>query len=92
MAMAFMRATRGPALGAAAAVMLAGQASAAPGAWEINLQPAASPIMEMIHRFNNGVLIVVTLIVLLVLALLVYCIVRFNARANPVPRRPSTTR
>jgi len=45
--------------------------------------------MEMIHRFNNGVMIVVTLIVLLVLALLIYCIVRFNARANPVPSRTS---
>jgi cytochrome c oxidase subunit 2 len=58
-----------------------------PQPWEINLQPAGSPIMEMIHRFNNGMLVLVTLIVLLVLALLVYCIVRFNARANPVPSR-----
>ena len=89
MAMAFMRATRGPALGAAAAVTLAGQASAAPGAWEINLQPAASPIMEMIHHFNDGVMIVMALVVLLVLALLAYCIVRFNARANPVPSKTS---
>jgi cytochrome c oxidase subunit 2 len=66
----------------------AGAANATqPEPWEINLQPAASPIMEMIHAFNNGILIVITLIVLLVLALLVYCIVRFNSRANPVPSR-----
>jgi len=58
-----------------------------PVPWEINLQPAASPIMEMIHSFNNGLLVVVTLIVLFVLALLIYCIVRFNSRANPVPSR-----
>ena len=31
-----------------------------------------SPIMEMIHRFNDGILIVMTLIVVFVLALLVY--------------------
>src|SRR6476660_3433334 len=31
-----------------------------PRPWEMNLQPAASPIAEMIHRFNNGLLIVVT--------------------------------
>ena len=57
--------------------------------WQINLQPAASPIMEMIHRFNNALLIVVTLIVLFVLALLVYVMLRFSARANPVPTRTS---
>ena len=72
-------------------VALFGFASAAgatqPVPWEINLQPAASPIMEMIHSFNNGLLVVVTLIVLFVLALLIYCIVRFNSRANPVPSR-----
>jgi len=58
-----------------------------PEPWEINLQPAATPIMEMIHSFNNGILIVVTLITLFVLALLGYCIIRFNARANPVPAK-----
>jgi cytochrome c oxidase subunit 2 len=58
-----------------------------PQPWEINLQPAGSPIMEMIHKFNNGMLILISLIVLLVLVLLVYCIVRFNSRANPVPSR-----
>jgi cytochrome c oxidase subunit 2 len=60
-----------------------------PEPWQINLQPAASPIMEMIHSFNNGVLIVVTLITLLVLALLLVCMLRFNARANPFPSRTS---
>ncbi|HVZ14680.1 MAG TPA: cytochrome c oxidase subunit II [Bauldia sp.] len=72
------------------ALAVAGPAGATePQPWEINLQPAATPIMEMIHHFNNGLLIVVTCIVLFVLALLLYCIVRFNARANPVPSRTS---
>lgn len=89
MTMAAMRAARNVALAGAAMIAFGGPASAEPQNWEINLQPAATPIMEMIHRFNNGVLVVLTLIVILVLSLLVYCMVRFNARANPVPSRTS---
>jgi cytochrome c oxidase subunit 2 len=75
---------------AGGAAGLAGAASAAqPEPWEVNLQPAATPIMEMIHAFNNGIMIVVTVIVLVVLALLTYVMLRFNARANPVPSRVS---
>ena len=62
-------------------------AHANPVPWEISLQPAASPIMEMVERFNDGLLILITLITIFVLALLIYVIVRFNARANPVPSR-----
>jgi cytochrome c oxidase subunit 2 len=58
-----------------------------PQPWQITLQPAASPIMAMVHRFNDGLLIVVALITIFVLGLLVYVMVRFNARANPVPSR-----
>jgi cytochrome c oxidase subunit 2 len=47
--------------GASLAAVSAGPASAAqPQPWEITLQPAASPIMAMIHSFNNGTLIVVS--------------------------------
>lgn len=60
-----------------------------PVPWQIGLQPAASPIMEMIHHFNNGLLIVVSLITLFVLGLLLLCMVRFNARSNPEPSRTS---
>jgi cytochrome c oxidase subunit 2 len=63
--------------------------AAQPEPWQIGLQPAASPIMEMIHRFNNGLLIVVTLITLFVMALLIFCMIRFNARSHPVPSRTS---
>jgi cytochrome c oxidase subunit 2 len=80
------------------ATLLAGAASgffgglahaAQPEPWQIGFQPAATPIMEMIHSFNNGLLIVVTLITLFVLGLLLYCMIRFNARSNPVPSRTS---
>lgn len=63
--------------------------AAQPVDWQIGLQPAVSPIMEMIHRFNNGLLLLVTLIVLFVMGLLLYCMIRFNARSNPVPTRTS---
>ncbi|MEO8668552.1 MAG: cytochrome c oxidase subunit II [Bauldia sp.] len=70
--------------------LLAGPASASqPRPWEMNLQPAASPIAEMIHRFNNGLLILVTIITLFVLVLLVYVMIRFNAKAHPVPSKVS---
>lgn len=75
---------------ASVAALVAGPALAAqPEPWQVGLQPAASPIMEMIHQFNAGLLAVVATIVLVVLALLVYCMVRFNARANPVPSKTS---
>jgi cytochrome c oxidase subunit 2 len=61
--------------------------ASAPEPWQFTLQPAATPIMAMIQGFNDWLLIVVTLITVFVLALLVYVMVKFNARANPVPSR-----
>jgi cytochrome c oxidase subunit 2 len=58
-----------------------------PAPWEYKLQQAGSPVMERIEAFHNGVLVVITLITLFVLALLVTVIVKFNAKANPVPSR-----
>ena len=56
--------------------------------WQMGLQPAASPSMEGIHWFHNGLLLpIITVITLFVLALLIYVMVKFNARANPVPSR-----
>jgi cytochrome c oxidase subunit 2 len=82
------------AAGAATAVATGGAADQAPIViepmpWQLNLQPAATPVMQMLHTFNTGLLIVCSAIMLLVLVLLVYCIVRFNARANPVPSKTS---
>jgi cytochrome c oxidase subunit II len=56
--------------------------------WQIGLQPAASPSMQGIHWFHNDLLLpIITAIVLLVLGLLIYVMVKFNARSNPVPSR-----
>jgi cytochrome c oxidase subunit 2 len=54
--------------------------------WQMGLQPAASPSMEGIHWFHNGLLLpIITVIALFVLALLLMVMVKFNAKANPVP-------
>jgi cytochrome c oxidase subunit II len=60
-----------------------------PHPWQIGMQAAASPIMQMIHWFNGMTLVVITVITLFVLALLLICMLRFNARANPEPSRTS---
>jgi cytochrome c oxidase subunit 2 len=74
---------------------VAGMALAAGGAafgaqprpWEITLQEAATPVMESIISFHNLLLVIITLITLFVLALLVIVVLKFNAKANPVPSR-----
>ena len=56
--------------------------------WQMGLQPAASPSMQGIHAFHNGLLLpIITVIVLLVLGLLLYVMAKFNAKSNPVPSR-----
>lgn len=50
--------------------------------------PAASKLAEEVHFFHNGILMpIITVISLFVLALLLFVMVRFNAKANPVPRK-----
>ena len=53
---------------------------------EIGLQKSVTPIMDSIVAFHDGILLWTCIgITLLVLALLVIVIVRFNAKANPKP-------
>ncbi|HEY0421735.1 MAG TPA: cytochrome c oxidase subunit II transmembrane domain-containing protein, partial [Rhodopila sp.] len=61
--------------------------SGQPAPWEYKLQEAASPVMENIVWFHNWLLIIITIITLFVLALLIAVVVKFNARANPIPSR-----
>src|SRR5271154_6270901 len=58
-----------------------------PAPWEYKLQEAASPVMENITWFHNFLFVLITIITLFVLALLVIVVVKFNAKANPVPSR-----
>jgi cytochrome c oxidase subunit 2 len=69
---------------------LCGSAFAAggqPAPWEMKLQEAASPVMENITWFHNYLLWLITAITLFVAALLVIVVVKFNAKANPVPSK-----
>jgi cytochrome c oxidase subunit 2 len=58
-----------------------------PAPWEIRLQEAVTPVMENITWFHGLLLTIITIITLFVLALLIAVVVKFNARANPVPSR-----
>ena len=56
--------------------------------WQISMQEAVTPVAEGIHWFHNGLLLpIITVITLFVLALLIYVMVKFNAKANPVPSK-----
>lgn len=77
----------------AALALTAGAALAAdgePSPWQLGLQLAATPVMEQIRWFHNGLLLpIITAITALVFVLLVIVMVRFNKRANPTPSKTS---
>ena len=58
-----------------------------PTPWQYSLQESGSPVMENIAWFHNVLLVIITVITLFVLALLITIMVKFNAKANPVPSR-----
>ena len=58
-----------------------------PDPWQLGLQLPASPVAHGIHNFHNLLLVITTLIAAFVLVLLIVVMVRFNARAHPVPSR-----
>ena len=58
-----------------------------PAPWEYKLQEAATPVMENITWFHNFLSVLITVITLFVLALLVIVVMKFNAKANPVPSK-----
>lgn len=55
--------------------------------WGIWTQDPASPIMEEITNLHNILTVIIILITIFVFALLGYIIMRFNAKANPVPSK-----
>src|SRR5438105_15537468 len=56
-----------------------------PAPWEYKLQEAATPVMEYITWFHNYLTLLIFVITLFVLGLLVAVVVKYNAKANPVP-------
>ena len=67
----------------------AGSALALPYNWQTGFQPAVTPVMARIEEFHTFVLYIITLVTLFVLALLIWIIIRYNQRANPVPSKVS---
>ncbi len=53
----------------------------------MNFQPAASPLAHDQQWLDHFVLIIISVVTVLVCLMLLYCILRFNKRANPVPAR-----
>ncbi|HEY4136062.1 MAG TPA: cytochrome c oxidase subunit II [Alphaproteobacteria bacterium] len=75
---------------AAAGLFLPALASAdVPQPWKFGFQDAATPVADDIHALHHLLLIIITIITLFVLALLLYVIIRFNAKNNPTPSRTS---
>ena len=58
-----------------------------PAPWEWTLQESATPVMDKITSFHTLLVWIITIITLFVLALLIMVVVKFNAKANPVPSR-----
>jgi cytochrome c oxidase subunit 2 len=55
--------------------------------WQMGLQDAATPVAEGIAWLHNFLLVIITVITLFVMALMAYIMVKFNAKANPVPSK-----
>jgi len=51
----------------------------------LGFQPAATELARDLQWLDGMILVIITVITLFVTALLAYCIVRFNRRANPTP-------
>ncbi|PZM09147.1 cytochrome c oxidase subunit II [Rhizobium tubonense] len=60
-----------------------------PKPWQMDFQPAATPIMSQVRWFEHYTLWFIVPITLFVLALLITVMVKFRASKNPVPSRTS---
>jgi cytochrome c oxidase subunit 2 len=75
---------------ATGALAVAGEAVAqAPRPWEVGMQPAHSPVQQSIETLHDLVLVIITAVTLFVAGLLVWVLLRYNARRNPTPSRTS---
>jgi len=58
-----------------------------PSPWEWTLQESATGVMDTITWFHTLLVWIITVITLFVLVLLIMVVVKFNAKANPVPSK-----
>ena len=61
----------------------------APRAWEMGMQRSFGPIKDRVIDLHNLVLVIITVITLFVGGLLIWVMLRFNSRRNPVPSQTS---
>jgi cytochrome c oxidase subunit II len=62
--------------------------AAEPLPWQMGFQPAASPVRDQIDFLHDDILLpIITVISLFVLGLLLYVIVRYDARRHPTPAK-----
>jgi cytochrome c oxidase subunit 2 len=61
----------------------------APRPWEMGMQKSFGPIKDRVIELHNLVLVIITVITLFVGALLVWVMIRYNSRRNPVPSQTS---
>lgn len=78
---AWAQAAGAPAAGAGASTGFVEQ----PHDWQIGMVDGATPVRDAIQSFHNELVIIITLITVFVVCLLVYVMVKFNAKAHPVP-------
>ena len=58
-----------------------------PEPWQIAMQEPVTPIARELHSFHTLLMWVITIITVFVAGLLVYCMVKFSEKANPVPSK-----
>jgi cytochrome c oxidase subunit 2 len=67
----------------------AGAAEGKPEDWQLGFQPAATDVAQQMHDFHDLLMVIITVITLFVLALLIWVMVRYNAKTNPTPSKIS---
>ncbi|MEA2742313.1 MAG: cytochrome c oxidase subunit [Acetobacteraceae bacterium] len=61
----------------------------APHPWEIGMQRSFGPIKDRVIDLHNLVLVLITIITLFVGGLLIWVMIRYNSKRNPVPTQTS---
>ncbi len=59
----------------------------APKPWQVTFQDAVTPTMSAIYELHGFIMIILTVIVLVVLGLLLYICLKFNAKSHPIPMK-----
>jgi len=61
----------------------------APHPWEMGMQHSYGPIKDRVIELHNLVLVIITVITLFVGGLLIWVMIRYNSKRNPVPSQTS---